>query len=451
MKRRDFLSKTALIGAGIPLGVSSVALSSCSDQPATKSYTAEELGMFSFEEVAPEGKPLKAALIGCGSRGTGAALQFLAAGKELSIIALADVFADRMDSCRKILKEDQNNEVPDANCFIGFDAFKKVLDMNEVDLVLLCTPTFFRPEHFKAAVDAGKHVFMEKPCAVDPTGVRTVIAAAKAATVKGLTVVTGTHKRHRRDYWEAYLKVRNGLIGDLVHATAHGHQGAMWFKNRRPEWDDMEYCIRNWFNIYWLSGGLFIDQTIHNIDVATWFLDRTPAKAVGFGGRAQRKIGDTYDFLAVDYHYDNGTRMLATGRQIDGCDGNFSEQIYGSEGVAFLTDSSENVMIKDYEGNILWQYDYKAMPVKNPYEQEHVHLVESIRLNKKINQAEALAYSCQIAILGCEAAFSGKALTWEEMMSSSLKYGPEKAEFGALPDYREGIVPIPGIAPRAIE
>ena len=175
MKRRDFLSKTALIGAGIPLGVSSVALSSCSDQPATKSYTAEELGMFSFEEVAPEGKPLKAALIGCGSRGTGAALQFLAAGKELSIIALADVFADRMDSCRKILKEDQNNEVPDANCFIGFDAFKKVLDMNEVDLVLLCTPTFFRPEHFKAAVDAGKHVFMEKPCAVDPTGILVVL------------------------------------------------------------------------------------------------------------------------------------------------------------------------------------------------------------------------------------------------------------------------------------
>ena len=449
MKRRDFLTNSVLTGVGIPLGVAPLAFSSCNGQQTSKTISPEELGMFSFATIAPDGKPLKAALIGCGSRGTGAAVQFLAAGSDLSIIALADVFADRMESCRKTLKEHSNNEVPDTNCFIGFDAFRKVLDMNEVELVLLCTPTFFRPEHFKAAIDAGKHVFMEKPCAVDPTGVRTVLVSAKAAMNKGLTVVTGTHKRHRRDYWEAFVQVRNRLIGDLIHATAHGHQGAMWFKNRRPEWNDMEYCIRNWFNIYWLSGGLFIDQTIHNIDVATWFLGQFPTRAIGMGGRAQRTIGDTYDFQSVDYHYEKGKRMLATGRQIDGCDGNFSEQIYGSKGIAFLTDSSEDVKIMDYNGNILWKYDYEAMPVKNPYEQEHIHLVESIRQNKKINQAEALAYSCQIAILGCEAAFTGKALTWEEMMSSGLRYGPEKIEFGNLPNYQEGVVPVPGQTPKA--
>ncbi|KAA6313306.1 Inositol 2-dehydrogenase, partial [termite gut metagenome] len=371
-------------------------------------------------------------------------------GSNLSTIALGDVFPDRMEGCRKVLKEKCNNEVPDANCFIGFDAFKKVLAMDEIDVVLLCTPTFFRPEHFKAAVDAGKHIFMEKPCAVDPTGVRTVLAAAKTATAKGLTVITGTHKRHRRDYWEAYIQVRNGLIGDVINATAHGHQGGMWFKKRQPNWSDMEYCIRNWFNINWLSGGLFVDQTIHNIDVATWFLGQHPVRAVAFGGRARRFIGDTYDFQSVDYYYDNYKRMLATGRQIDGCDGNFSEQIYGSKGIAFLTDSKEEAKIQDYNGNILWQYDYAKMPVKNPYEQEHVHLVESIRLNKKINQAEALAYSCQIAILGCEAAYTGKSLTWNEMMSSSLRYGPETLELGALPDYHEGVVPIPGEAPAAL-
>ena len=201
MKRRDFLTNTALLGAGIPLGMTSAVMTSCSspqggDAPALKTYTPEELGMYSFVEVAPDGKPLKAALVGCGDRGTGAATQFLSAGPNVSIIALADLFPDRMNSCRKVLKEKFNNEVPDANCFLGFDAYKKVLAMNEIDVVLLCTPTHFRPEQFKAAVEAGKNIFMEKPCAVDPTGIRTVIAAAKVATSKGLTVITGTQRRH---------------------------------------------------------------------------------------------------------------------------------------------------------------------------------------------------------------------------------------------------------------
>jgi hypothetical protein len=173
-------------------------------------------------------------------------------------------------------------------------------------------------------------------------------------------------------------------------------------------------------------------------------------KAIGFGGRAQRLIGDTYDFQGVDYHYENDRRMLATGRQINGCDGNFSEQIYGTKGVAVLSNHNKDLKIRDYSGNILWQYDYEAMPIKNPYEQEHIHLVESIRLDKKINQAEALAYSCMVAILGSEAAFSGKVLTWEEMMSSPLRYGPETFAFGALPNYHEGVVPVPGEAPKPI-
>ncbi|MCC8096333.1 MAG: Gfo/Idh/MocA family oxidoreductase [Tannerellaceae bacterium] len=152
---------------------------------------------------------------------------------------------------------------------MGFDAYKKVMDMNEVDVVLLCTPTHFRPEQFKAAVEAGKHIFMEKPCAIDPTGIRTVIASSKIASTKGLTVVTGNQCRHRRDYWEAYAQVKNGMIGDVVSSSAHWNQGAWWNKRKRPEWSDMEYCIRNWFNILWLSGDHLLDQTIHNIDVVT--------------------------------------------------------------------------------------------------------------------------------------------------------------------------------------
>jgi len=454
MKRRDFLTNSALIGASIPLGVAPIALSSCSGGEATssskstKSYTQDELGMYSFVDIAPDGKPLKAALIGCGDRGTGAATQFLEAGPNVSIVALGDVFPDRMATCRQVLKEKFNNEVADANCFIGFDAYQKIMAMGEIDVVLLCTPTHFRPDHFKAAVDANKHIFMEKPCAVDPTGIRTVIAASKVATTKGLTVITGNQRRHRRDYWEAYVQVKNGIIGDLVSASAHWDQGAWWNKRKRPEWSDMEYNIRNWFNIKWLSGDHLLDQAIHNIDITTWFMGERPVKAVGFGGRAQRLTGDIYDFFSVDYYYQNDKRMLATARQIDGCDGNVSEQVYGAKGVAQLNDRGE-IKILDYSGNTLWQYDYNAKPVKNPYQQEHIHLVESIRLNKKINQAEDLAYSTQVAILGREAAYTGKPITWDEIMASTLRYGPTEYAMGALPDYKEGQAPVPGRAPEA--
>lgn len=452
MKRRDFLAGTALLGAGIPLGVAPLALSSCEGKSTSgsnvKAKTSEELGMYSFVEIAPDGKPLKAALIGCGDRGTGAATQFLKAGPNVSIIALADVFPDRMAGCRKVLKEKFNNEVPDANCFLGFDAYQKVMAMGDIDVVLLCTPTHFRPVQFKAAVEAGKHIFMEKPCAVDPTGIRTVIAAAKVATSKGLTVVTGNQRRHRRDYWEAYMQVQNGIIGDLVSASAHWDQGAWWNKRKRPEWSDMEYCIRNWFNIKWLSGDHLLDQAIHNIDIATWFLGERPEKAVGFGGRAQRLTGDIYDFFSVDYYYASNKRMLATARQIDGCEGNVCERVYGTKGVVLLNDRND-IKIIDYNGNVLWQYDYETKPVKNPYDQEHVHLVESIRLNKKINQAEDLAYSTQVAIQGREAAYTGKGITWDEIMASNLYYGPETYEMGALPFYKEGEAPVPGKAPNA--
>jgi predicted dehydrogenase len=431
--------------------MASMSFASCSgtaessSAAAPKTFTPEELGMYSFVDIAPDGRPLRAALVGCGDRGTGAATQFLSAGPKLSIIALADLFPDRMGACMKVLKEKFNNEVPEANRFLGFDAFQKVLAMPEIDLVLLCTPTHFRPEHFKAAVEAGKHIFMEKPCAVDPQGIRTVIASAKIATTKGLTVVTGNQRRHSRAYWEAYVQVRNGAIGEIVSGSAHWDQGAWWNKKHRPEWSDMEYNIRNWFNIKWLSGDHILDQAIHNIDVVTWFMGMRPVRAVGFGGRAQRITGDIFDFFSVDYYYENNRKMLTTARQIDGCDGNVSEQVYGTKGM-FTTNGGAR--LEDYSGNVIWQFDGKTKPEKNPYDQEHVHLVESIRLDKKINQAEDLAYSTLVAILGREAAYTGKAITWDEIRSSELRYGPAKYELGPLPDYREGVAPVPGQAPQ---
>jgi len=448
MKRRDFLTNSALLGATAIMPAAVTSCSNDNNKGTEKKLSNEELGMFSFVNIAPDGDPLKAALIGCGDRGTGAASQFLESGPNVSIVALADLFSDRMDTCRKILSEKFNNTIEDDRCFIGFEAYKKILEMPDIDIVLLCTPTHFRPEHFKAAVEAGKHIFMEKPCAVDPVGIRTVIAASKVATSKGLTVITGNQRRHRRDYWEAYAQVRNGLIGEVVSATSHWNQGAWWNKRHIPEWSDMEYCIRNWFNIKWLSGDHILDQGIHNIDVVTWFMGDLPIRAAGYGGRARRLTGDIFDFFSVDYYYNNNKRMLHTARQIDGCDGNVSEQVLGTKGIAQLNDHGE-IKILDWNGDILWEYDFVNKPVNNPYNQEHIHLVESIRMGKKINQAEDLAYSNMVAIMGREAAYTGKAITWDEIMSSSLRYGPEIYEMGPLPDYHEGVVPIPGKDPSA--
>jgi len=446
MNRRNFITNAAMMGAGMPV-ITSAALTGCNTgEKKQKLLTPEDVGMFSFADKAPDGKPIRAALIGCGSRGTGAAEQFIRSGAGCSIVAMADLFPDRMNASRKHLKEKLGNDVPESACFLGFDAYKKALEIPDIDAVLLCTPQHFRPEHFMAAVNAGKHAFVEKPCAVDPVGVRTVLAAGKIAKSKGLTVVAGTHLRHRRDYWEAYLQVRNGLIGDVICASAHSNQGAVWYKTQQPGWSDMEYCIRNFFNIRWVSGDHFVDQAIHFIDIATWFMDERPERAVGYGGRARCKSGDRFDFFTVDYYYANNRRMWTEARQIDGCDNNFSDQIYGSKGVVYMNYMHNDLKITDYNGNPLWEYAYAEKPIKSAYQQEHIHFTESIRTGKQINQAEMLANSTLIAIMGREAAYTGKAVTWNEIAASNLRLGPTTYEMGALPDYHEGVVPVPGIA-----
>ncbi len=444
MKRRDFFATSAILGASIPLGITPL-LTSCSNtgKGDKVQFSPEQLGMPSFVPKAPDGKPIRAALVGCGDRGTGAAFNFLNAGNDLSIVALGDLFPDRLASCREKLAKERNNVVADNMCFFGFDAIHKVLEQ-DINLVLICTPTHFHPEHLKAAIAANKNVFMEKPAGVDPTGIRTVLVAARQAKAAGLSIVTGNQRRHQRDYWEAYLQVKNGAIGDVLSATAHWNQGAWWNKAKRPEWTDMEYNIRNWFNIKWLSGDHLLDQGIHNIDVATWFTGMLPVKAVGYGGRARRLTGDIFDFFSVDYRYANNKRMMATARQIDGCDTNVSESVMGTEGVLY-TDGG--IRIENFNGEVIWKYDYEANPFKSAYDQEHIHLVESIRLNKGVNTAEDLANSTMVAILGREAAYTGKAITWDEIMASDLRYGPTEYALGPLPDYKEGVAPIPGRFP----
>jgi myo-inositol 2-dehydrogenase/D-chiro-inositol 1-dehydrogenase len=385
-------------------------------------------------DQAPEGDLLKAGVIGCGGRGTGAAIDFLNAGPNLTISALGDVFRDRLDGCANKLKEEKGIDVPETNRFIGFDAFEKVIESG-VDIVILATPPHFRSEHFAAAIEAKKHVFMEKPVAVDPVGVRSIMSTAKRAESLGLSVVTGTQRRHSRSYVETYKQIANDAVGEIVSANCYWNQSQLWYRTQKSGWSEMEYMIRDWVNWQWLSGDHIVEQHVHNIDVINWFTDTHPIKAVGFGGRHRRVTGDQFDFFSVDFVYENGMHTHSMCRQINGCATNVSEWIVGNKGVSNCRD-----IIKDHNGNIIWQYEYPKnekgestnQDKISPYIQEHIDLVTAIRINKPINEAENTAISNMVAIMGRISAYTGKEVTWDEMISSDLRLGPKEYAFGAV-------------------
>jgi predicted dehydrogenase len=375
---------------------------------------------------APGGKTLRAGLIGCGSRGTGAAVDFLNAGPDLQITALGDVFQDRIEACRELLKERMGVEIADECCFTGFDSYEKVIDSG-VDVVLLCTPPHFRPAHVEAAVNAGKHLFMEKPAAVDPTGVRRVLASMRRAKATGLNVVSGTIRRVQKDYMETRRRVLNGETGEITGAHIIRNGGALWFRRRRPEWSDMEYMLRNWANFCWLSGDHITEQFIHEIDVMNWYLGEYPVRAAGWGGRQRRVTGDQYDFFSIEYLYENGMRTHCATRQIDGCSNGKVEQINCAQGYA---DAAGKLF--DLKGNLLWEYPYPAegdtqseWHITNPFLQEHINLVTAIRTGNVINDGEEQANSTLVAIMGRMAAYTGKEVTRDEVMNADLYLGPD--------------------------
>ncbi len=441
LSRRNFLEKSALISAAGLAGIS--ALGSCSKKSKAVDYVFPPL-----PDQAPDGKLIRAGLVGCGNRGTGAALNFLSAGNNLELIALADVFEDKVWDCRSKLQK-QKVEVPETNCFWGFDAYKKLLDV-DLDVVILATPPHFRPEQFDAAVQAKKNVFMEKPVAVDPVGARQIIATARKAENMGLTVITGTQRRHQRDYLETYKQIASGAIGDITSAKAWWLQSHVWFRTREEGWSDMEYMIRNWNNFCWLCGDHILDTHVHNIDIINWFVGKHPESAIGFGGRARRLTGDQYDFFSIDFDFGNGVASHSMTRQIDGCANTLGEMIMGTEG---YTNCKNTVYNPD--GSVKWKYDYpknkegKSTEVVkiSPYVQEHIHLVTAIRTNQPVVEAERTAISTLTAIMGRTAAYTGQKVEWEEMMNSTQRLGPEVYELG--PVDMEFPVPVPGIQHKA--
>ena len=393
---------------------------------------------------------VKVGLIGCGGRGTGAAVDAVNASPDVVIAAMGDVFPDQLKWSTGQLKEkvpaDRLVVTPETS-FVGFDAYQKVL-ATDVDVVILATPPFFRPVQLKAAVEAGKHVFTEKPVAVDPLGVRSVIATSELAAKKGLSVVAGTQRRHQNHYLEIMKRVHDGDIGELVAGQCYWNMGALWIERAAmnwanrivKNWSDMEWQIRNWLFTGWCGGDHIVEQHVHNLDVMNWAFDAHPVKCTGMGGRAARTdpmFGNIFDHFAVEYEYPNGARILSMCRQTAGASENVSERVVGTTGRTY-TDSSEGFI----EGARPWQ-PAEASP--NPYVQEHADLIASIKAGKPLNEGRRVAESCLTAIMGRMSAYTGRALSWDWAMNASeLDLTPPHMEFKELPPLE---VPIPGQTP----
>jgi predicted dehydrogenase len=440
--RRNFLKSSALGIMGTSVATPAF-LNSCSSRGSEESKL-KDVVVPEILASAPEGKSLKAGLVGCGGRGTGAAFDFLSAGTGLQITALGDVFQDKLDACRNALK-DKGQNIPDENCFIGFDAYRKVIDSG-VDVVLLCTPPVFRPLHFEYAIGQNKHCFIEKPCAVDPVGAKRMMATGKKAINQRLSVISGTIRRSQKDCIETYRRVAGGAIGEIVSAHVSRMGGALWHIGRRPEWSDMEYMLRNWVNFCWTSGDHIVEQFIHEIDQMSWFMgDKRPLRAEATGGRQRRVTGDMYDHFSVEYLYENGLRTHCVTRQISGCDNQTIIMVYGTKGYTNCSNKIYNL-----DGTIAWEYPApkkndadQSMAVPNPFVQEHIRLVTAIRNNKPISDVEQHVQSTLMAIMGREAAYTGKFVTWEQIMSSAMKLGPEDYQLGPVSGIKEEI-PLAG-------
>ncbi len=412
--RRDFIKTTAAasLAAAIP----------------------GNLGLFAAGSDA-----LRIGVIGCGGRGTGAAINCLEAAEGVEIVALGDLVPDRLESSyRKLMEKFPDRvRVPAGNRFTGFDNHLKVCALPEVNLIVTAAPPGFRPIHLKAAVEAGKHVFMEKPVAVDPAGVRSVIASSEAAAAKGLAVVAGTQRRHQKSYLELMRRIQDGQIGEIVGAQCYWNQGDLWVKLPEPGMSEMEWQCRNWLYFTWTSGDHIVEQHVHNIDVVNWAIGALPKNIVGMGGREVRKApeyGNIYDHFAVEFEYPNGVRAASYCRQTEGCADRVEERIIGTKGTAFG--------YGEIKGEKPWTFEG---PEPDPYVQEHADLVASIRAGTPLNEGRRIAESTMCAIIGRMSAYTGRAISWDWAMNASkLDLSPARYEFGSNP---VDPVAVPGKTP----
>ena len=407
LSRRNFLKTTATLSAAA---------------------LAPHVGVF-----AAGSDTIRIALVGCGERGTGAALDCLESSPGLELVAMADLFADKLGSSLAKIKEKYADKVKvnTDHQFLGFDAYRKVLALSEVDVVLFCTPPGFRPEMVRAAIEAGKHVFMEKPGAVDPVGVRSLLKSADLADQKKLSIVVGTQQRWQPQYQEILQRIQDGEMGRIIGGQAYWNWGFTdWhFQKRQPGWSDMEWQIRCWPYFVWLSGDHIVEQHLHNMDILNWAIGTHPVACVGFGGRQARTspdYGNIYDHFVMDYEYPQGVRVMSMSSQIKGSDVRMGERVVGTKGVSWMTRGSGSI-----EGEK--PYKYVGQPPSGMVT-EHANLMRSIRENKPINECRRIAESTLTLIMGRMAAYTGRMITWEFAMNrSQLDLRPQKYELGPLP------------------
>ncbi len=381
---------------------------------------------------------LKIGLIGCGGRGTGAAGQALTADKGAVLTAMGDVLPDRLESSHKALSGEYGDRVrvtPETT-FVGFDAYQRVIDSG-VDVVLLATTPNFRPMHLKAAVAAGKHVFCEKPMAVDAPGLRSVMESAAEARAKGLSLVSGFCWRYSDAERATFGRVLDGAIGDVVSVHTTYHTGTLGARPRKPEWSDVEFQLRNWWHFAWLSGDHIVEQAVHSIDKLAWVMGgRLPLRATCLGGRQARsgpESGHAYDHFFVCYEYENGVRSFHSCRQIDGCPSDNSDYITGTRGTAVVNGWTPTHRIRTAFGE--WNYDG---PRRNMYQVEHDELFASIRSGRPLNDGEWMCNSTMMAIMGRMAAYTGQTITWDQAMNSQEDLSP--------PVYGWTDLPVPPVA-----
>lgn len=440
LKRRDFMKSSALAMGGIMAASSSLGA------------TGHLLG----------DDAIKIGLIGCGGRGTGAAVQALSCGQNVKLVAMGDAFKDRLEtsysniakqefkdwSSGKAIDVSQRVQVPEENKFVGFDAYKKVIAL--CDVVVIATPPGFRPIHFEAAVNANKHVFMEKPVATDAPGVRKVLAAAKEAKKKKLNVVVGLQRHYQTVYREWVSRIHEGIIGDIVTAHVYWNSAGVWVRDRKSleaqagrKLTEMEYQMRNWYYFNWLCGDHITEQHIHNLDVGNWVMQGYPVRAHGMGGRQVRNgkdHGEIFDHHFVEYEYENGARMFSQCRHIKGCMNRVTESFQGTNGSA-----PKPGLLKTKSGYKIWEHRGKEDP--NPYQVEHDELFAAVAAGEyKFADAENGAKSTMTSLLGRMATYSGQIVEWDDAINSKMSLMPEKFAWDAVPPIvpnPDGYYPIP--------
>jgi myo-inositol 2-dehydrogenase / D-chiro-inositol 1-dehydrogenase len=377
---------------------------------------------------------IRVGLIGCGGRGTGAVDNVLKAAEGVRLVAVGDLFKDRLMGSLDNLKShgDKSAVAPDMQ-FVGWDAYQKVL-ATDINYVILATPPAFRPIHLRAAVDAGKNIFTEKPVAVDPAGIKACFEIADLAKQKNLAIAAGTQRRHHAAYLEAMRRVHDGAIGDVVAMRVFWNQGGLWTKPRQPEWTDMEWQLRNWLYFTWLSGDHIVEQHVHNIDVVNWAMGTHPVAAHGMGGRQVRtgpEWGHIFDHFSIDYEYPGNVHLHSQARQIQGCEGSVSEALVGDRGQCQV----DKYVIT---GAKPWKFDGKD---NAPYVQEHTDFIASLRAGKPPNELKNVTESTLTAIMGRMSAYTGQPVTWEQALNSTEALMPPSLTFGPM---EVPPVPMPG-------